>query len=126
MIRHALATLGVILALFLQGCASHENFVKTYNGWVGQSIHHFTAQAGYPDSTYTLPNGNTVYVYERTEITSYPTVTPAFGFGSWGHYGGVGITYGADVDYETCKLFLEVDKKGVIVKWGSRGNDCRL
>jgi hypothetical protein len=112
--------------LLLGGCASHENFVKTYNSWIGQSIHHFTAQHGYPDTTYKLKNGNDVYVYERTRIYSTPTVTPAFGYGPWGYYGGVGVGYGTDIDYETCKLFLEVNKKGTIVHWGSRGNSCRI
>jgi hypothetical protein len=112
--------------LLVGGCASHDNFVKTYNSWVGQSIDTFTAQVGYPDSTYKLPNGNEVYVYEKTRIYSDPTFTPAFGYGPWGYYGGMGVTYGTDINYETCKLFLEVNKKGIIVKWGSRGNSCRL
>jgi len=112
--------------LLVSGCASHENFVKTYNSWVGQSINTFTAQVGYPDSTYKLSNGNEVYVYEKTRVYSSPTFTPAFGYGPWGYYGGMGVAYGTDVNYETCKLFLEVNKKGTIVKWGYRGNSCRL
>jgi len=118
--------LGTIL-LFVSGCTSHENFVKTYNSWVGQNIHHFTAQYGYPDTTYKLKSGNDVYVYEKTRIQSYPTVTPAFGYyGYGGYYGGMMVEYGTDIDYRTCKLFLEVDKKGTIIHWGSRGNNCRL
>jgi hypothetical protein len=112
--------------LLLGGCASHENFVKAYNSWVGQNIHHFTAQYGYPDTTYTLKNGNEVYVYEKTRVYSTPTITPAFGYGPWGYYGGIGMGYGTDVNYETCKLFLEVNPKGIIEHWGSRGNSCRM
>jgi hypothetical protein len=117
--------IGSSLLLF-SGCASHENFVKTYNGWVGKSIHHFTSQYGYPDTTYTLKNGHKVYVYEKTHVYSTPTITPAFGYGTWGYYGGIGMGYGTDVNYETCKLFLEVNKKGIIKNWGSRGNSCRM
>ena len=112
--------------LLLSGCATHENFVKTYNAWVGQNIHTFTSRYGYPDSTYTLANGNEVYVYQKTRIYANPALVPAFGYGPWGYYGNVGIIYGTDIDYETCKLFLEVNKKGTIVKWGARGNSCRL
>jgi len=115
------------ILLLLSGCASHENFVKTYNNWVGKNIHYFTSQYGYPDTTYTLKNGNQVYVYEKTRIYSTPTITPPFGYYGYGpYYGGMLMTYGNDVNYETCKLFLEVDKKGTIVHWGSRGNSCRL
>jgi len=117
----------MLLLVWLSGCASHENFVRTYNGWVGQSIHYFTSQYGYPDTTYTLKNGNQVYVYEKTRIYSSPTFTPAFGYyGYGGYYGGMTMAYGNDVNYETCKLFLEVNKKGMIIHWGSRGNSCRL
>jgi len=120
----------IILALMLigiGGCASHENFVKTYNSWVGHNIHHFTAQYGYPDTTYTLNNGHTVYVYEKQEIYSTPSLSPGFGYyGHGGYYGGLSVAYGTDIDYKSCKLFLEVDKKGTIVKWGSRGNSCNL
>ncbi len=118
--------LSAIVLLFLSGCASHENFVKTYNSWIGQNIHQFVAQAGYPDTTYKLANGNEVYVYERTRVYSTPTFSPAFGYyGYGGYYGGMTVAYGNDVNYETCKLFLEVNKKGTIVHWGSRGNSCR-
>jgi len=114
----------LLLLWFITGCASRENFVKTYENWVGKSIHHFTAQAGYPDATYPLPNGHMVYVYEKTRIASYPAVSPAFGYGWGGYYGGMMIGYGTEIDYRTCKLFLEVNKKGTIVHWGARGNHC--
>jgi len=122
--KHILFTIGLV---WLSGCASHENFVKTYNNWVGHNIHHFTAQYGYPDTTYKLKNGHDVYVYEKTRIYASPTITPAFGYYGYGsYYGGMAVAYGNDINYETCKLFLEVDKKGMIVHWGSRGNSCRL
>ncbi len=119
-------TLFLFVGWILGGCASHENFVKTYNSWVGQNIRTFTSQVGYPDSTYKLSNGNEVYVYEKTRVYSTPTITPAFRYGTWGYYGGIGMGYGTDINYESCKLFLEVNKKGTIVRWGSRGNSCRI
>ncbi len=125
--RSVMLTLLTGAIFLISGCASHENFVKTYNNWVGKNIHYFTSTYGYPDTTYKLKNGNTVYVYEKTRVYSTPTVTPAFGyFGPYGYYGGFGMGYGTDVNYETCKLFLEVDKKDTIVRWGSRGNSCRM
>jgi hypothetical protein len=113
-------------AVMTVGCATHDNFVKTYDSWVGQDIRTYIAQAGYPDRTYTLPDGHVVYVYEKRDIVSDPVITPAFGFGHYGAYGGFGMTYYDNVDLQTCKLFLETNEKHIIVRWGYRGNDCRL
>jgi len=32
--------------------------------------------------------------------------------------------YEPDVIVQTCTLFIEANKQGKIVKWGSKGNDC--
>ncbi len=112
----------VALLTVTTGCATHEKFVKRYNSWLGQNIVHFVAQEGYPDSTFTLPNKHKVYVYQDSRIYSVPRLSP-FLFDYYGRYGG--FAYGSDVVQETCKLFIETDEKGKIVKWGSRGNACR-
>ncbi len=113
-----------VAVLFMQGCATHQNFVNKYNAWIGQDINDLIKKIGYPDSTYVLPNGNKVYVYERSRIYSYPSMSLGYGrFG--GYYGGYGMySYEPDIVYQTCKLYLETNKKGIIVKWGSRGNSC--
>jgi hypothetical protein len=116
-----------ITVLIMQGCATHEKFVKKHNAWVGQNISQFISNIGYPDSTFTLPNKNKVYVYERSRIYSLPS--PMLGFGLGYGYGGLGTSYnlfgyGNDVIQESCKLFIETNKKGMIRKWGSRGNHC--
>ena len=110
--------------LFIQECATHQNFVKKYNAWVGQDINDLIQKIGYPDSTYILPNKNKVYVYERSRIYSYPSMS--MGYGHWPYYhGGYGMFgYSTDVVQKTCKLYLETNKNGIIVKWGSRGNSC--
>jgi len=108
--------------LWLQGCATHAKFAQRYNSWVGQNIAHFIAQQGYPDRTFTLPNKHKVYVYEESRIVSYPSM--GFGYGGYYH-GGYGLFgYGTDIEQRVCKLFIETDQKGKIVKWGSRGNAC--
>ncbi len=120
-LRISLLTMAV---LFVQGCATHQNFVNKYNAWVGQDINDLIQKIGYPDSTYILPNKNKVYVYERSRIYSYPSMSMGYG-GYGGHYGGYGMFgYGTDVVQETCKLYFETDRKSIIVKWGSRGNAC--
>jgi hypothetical protein len=106
----------------MEGCATHTNFVKKYNSWVGQNISHLISQIGYPDSTYILPNKNKVYVYERSRLYSIPSM-PMFGYGYYGDYYGI-YGYGNDIVQESCKLLLETNKKGTIVRWGSRGNHC--
>ena len=117
----------VILILGIQSCASHEKFVTKYNSWIGKSISQLINQIGYPDSTFTLPNKHKVYVYEQSRV--YSTPNPSFGFGyGGGYYGGgygmFGLDYGSDIVQETCKIFMETNQKGIIVKWGSRGNSC--
>lgn len=115
-----------ISLLSIQGCATHQNFVQKYNSWMGQNINNLVQQIGYPDSTYVLPNKNKVYVYERSNVYSVPSMpVMGYGYGYGGYYGGYGMFgYSNDIVYQTCKLFIETNKKGVIVKWGSRGNHC--
>jgi len=126
MIKKLLQTVTlVIVIIFVQGCANNAKFVKKYNNWVGHNIAHLIAQIGYPDDTFTLPNKNTVYVYERSRIYTIPS--PMMGYGFGGYYGGFGYGmygYGNDIVQETCKLFLETNKKGKIVQWSARGNHC--
>ncbi|KYJ87669.1 hypothetical protein AS592_11290 [Sulfurovum riftiae] len=113
----------VFSLLFFSGCASHEKFVQRYNSWVGQDIDTFIKTVGYPDTTYKLPNHNTVYVYSRSRLVTYPSM--GFGFGGYGYPFGYGIGYStADVELKQCKLYLEVNRKGKIVRWSSRGNNC--
>ena len=119
--RNILYPLILLLSMLLmQGCANEAKFAKRYNNWVGKNIAYFVAQQGYPDRTYTLPNHHKVYVYEESRIVS----RPSFGFG-YGRFdiGGIAI-YDPIVEQEQCKLFIETNSKGKIVKWGSRGNAC--
>jgi len=117
-------SLFIMAILLMQGCATHQNFVNKYSSWVGQDINQLVKKIGYPDSTYVLPNKNKVYVYERSRVYSYPSMSMGYGYGRY-YYGNYGMfSYGNDVVQETCKLYLETNKKGIIVKWGSRGNHC--
>lgn len=115
----------VLAVLLMQGCATHQKFVQKYDSWIGKDINQLMLQIGYPDSTYTLPNKHTVYVYERSRVYDIPSV-PMMSYGYGGYYrGGYGMFgYSREIVHETCKLYLETDKKGIIVKWGSRGNRC--
>jgi len=119
-------TLLVSAVLLMQGCATRENFVQRYDSWLGYDINQLMQEIGYPDGTYVLPNKNKVYVYEKSRIYSIPSM-PMMGYGYGGYYGGYGMYgygYGNDIIQKSCKLFLETNKKGIIVKWGSRGNAC--
>ena len=113
--------------ILLEGCATHENFVKRYESWVGHDINHLMKEIGYPDDTYILANKNKVYVYAQSRIYSVPSMHNMMGYGYGGYYRGYGMYgygYGNDMIEKSCKLFLETNKKGIIVKWGSRGNHC--
>lgn len=119
-------TLIIIGLLFIQGCANHTNFVKKYDGWVGKNITQLIGKIGYPDSTFLLPNKNKVYVYEKNNIQTAPSTSISYGYGGgyYGNYGMFGLNYGTSFRRDTCKLFVETNKKGKILKWGSRGNHC--
>jgi len=126
LLKYALIATSLLL---VQGCATHTKFVKKYDSYVGHNISELIAQVGYPDSTFTLPNKNKVYVYERSSVYSVPTMSIGYGYGG-GYYGGYG-SYGMfgynseQIVQDKCKIFLETNTKGIIVKWGSRGNSCR-
>lgn len=112
--------ISVLFVFLLNGCSTHEAFVKKYNKWVGQNISTLISVEGYPNSSYDVPNGNKVYVYSRS-TTSY---VPGFG-GYFGRraYFGWSVAYD-EVITRNCTTFFEVDKKGVIIKWGARGDNC--
>lgn len=114
-----LMKMALILAalMIVNGCATHEKFVTKFDGWVGKDINTFIAQIGYPDSTFVLPNKNKVYVYERSRVDHVP-VGPMIGYGYYG-YSVVGYNYHTVTS--TCKLFIETNTKGRIVKWGHKG-----
>ncbi len=113
------------ILLAIQGCATHAKFVQKYNSWVGQEISHLISQIGYPDSTFMLPNKHKVYVYERSRIYSIPSPIIGMGYGYGGFHTRYSLFgYGNDLVQESCKLFIETNKKGIITKWGSRGNHC--
>jgi len=121
------ATLALSSVMILSSCATHGKFVQKYNAWVGQNINYFIDKAGYPDSTFTLPNNNKVYIYEESRVYSQPSPVITFGYGGYGGYrhGGMfGYGIGSEVTQESCKLFIETNKKGKIIKWKSRGNHC--
>lgn len=109
--------------LLMEGCATHTNFVKKYDSYVGHNISELIEHHGYPDSTLTLPNKNKVYIYEESSISTSPRVSIGIGYGMYSRYGFGG--YGAEeIHQESCKLFLETNRKGIIVKWNSKGNSC--
>ena len=118
------ALLITLLLVWIEGCASQAKFAERNNAWVGKNIAYFIAQRGYPDRTFTLPNNHKVYVYETSKIVTYPSI--GFGYGAGYSFGGYGLLEygGSNVRQKVCKLFVETDKHGTIVTWGSRGNAC--
>ena len=122
-------TLVILSLVVIEGCATHANFTKKYDVWVGHSIIDFINKIGYPDNTFVLPNKHKVYVYEESHVYNMPSPMLTVGSGYYGgYYGGYynmyGYAYNNEVIQESCKLFIETNKKGIILKWGSRGNHC--
>jgi hypothetical protein len=122
MIKPKLLILTILLTF--SGCATHQKFVERHNSWVGKEIKHFITHHGYPDRAIDLPNKNKVYIYEKRRVSTVPI---SIGFGYYGGpfypYGGYGMHH--ELHESICKLYIETNRKGKIVKWNSKGNDCR-
>jgi len=120
-------SLVIITSMILSGCATNENFVKQHNEWIGKNINDYIARSGYPDNSYEIPNGNKVYVYTKTRNYVFPRHTIGYGYFGMrgGYFGGFypGM-FGYDEIIETCTVYIEANKKGTIVKWGAKGNNC--
>ena len=109
------------IAVFLiSSCATTEKFIAKQERAIGTNIKDYIAINGYPDRSYTLPNGNRVYVYEKNELISAPTFMIPIVTRD-------GIWYEREeqiIDQRVCKLYLETTPKGKIIKYDYKGNSC--
>jgi len=113
------------LLVFFMGCATTGKYEAKLNSWVGHNINELSASWGYPESSFTAPNGNTVYVYARGGSMVMPSQTTYSGQVSpWGTYSGSSYTTGGQTLNFWCKTFFEVNQNKTIVNWRWEGNNC--
>ena len=106
--------------------------------WIGVSINKLIEKHGYPDQSFTAPNGNTVYVViknvkklypvpvfrqpDRKEVDMYNTKTGAYSYGTTTTGGG--WTVEQQMQKSECAGYFEVNKDKVIVEVKFKGDEC--
>lgn len=112
----------LLVVLCCAGCATSAKYEGVLQSWIDRSAEDLVKEWGYPDDQLTAPNGNMVYVYRRASVAS----TPGFYRGHYHYYGGrrYPLYDPGFISEFQCTTFLEVDKRGRIVRWEWRGNDC--
>jgi len=115
----------IIFTVLLSGCATTAGYEAVLRSWTGQNINALISSWGYPESSFTAPDGNTVYVYSRGGSMTMPTQTTFSGQVSpWGSYSGNSFTTGGQTLNFWCKTFFEVDNNKTIINWRWEGNNC--
>ncbi len=112
---------GYLLLILITGCAPAANYGRAVQTWVGADMTSLIETAwGYPHTSYQLPNGNTVYLYEwkREDKTPLHTTITTQGNTTFAH------TTGGETRSFWCKTFFEVDAGGIIINVRWDGNDC--
>jgi len=57
-----------ISLLLLSGCATHDEFKRDMNNWVGSDIKTYTKHNGKPLKTSKNVDGNTIYAYSYSSV----------------------------------------------------------
>lgn len=124
-------TLFLILLIFLGGCASiyeqlrskmqqrNETYsAKIAERWSGHPVDELVDKFGYPNRDFIAPNGNKVFVYEKS-VKVYDNKTYQADY-----YGTIHESGGGETTY-FCNTFFEVDSRKIILKVRCEGNACR-
>lgn len=111
----------IMLCFFLFSCAAQNNYRQICESWVGHDINELIRAWGYPQRTNTMPNGNTMYTYYKsnTRTESDPVLLlPSK---------GMSMAVGGDTTTYTnfCETSIETSRSGNILFISWRGNICR-
>jgi hypothetical protein len=115
----------ILLALFLNACATSANYEKILDSWVGSNVDELVISWGYPVNSFKAPNGNTVYAYSSSSSYTMPTNTTS-NYNVYGNsvYGSSTTTGGQTLNY-SCQTFFEVNENNIITTWRWKGNSCK-
>ena len=130
----------VILFIFAVTCtvSAGQTIDDVRSKWIGVSINKLIEKHGYPDQSFTAPNGNTVYVViknikklypvpvfrqpDRKEVDMYNTKTGAYSYGTTTTGGG--WTVEQQMQKSECAGYFEVNKDKIIVEVKFKGEEC--
>ena len=130
----------VAMTLILGACATQRGFEQLLHSWRGQDINNLIVKWGPPNSTFKMPNGNVIYTYERSRVSSTPVYqTPIYTTPSHTTVNVIGNTayatttpgqtyggqiYGGQTYQQSCRVDFTVDGSS-IVSYRYEGNACR-
>jgi len=127
--------LPVFLGITLLGCLGpnleerRKKAAEILDSWVGSNINDYMRSNGYATETRQLPNGNTLYVFQRSVTMQTPTYTTPITTTYTPNYNGGGTAtttggnvYGGGQATYSCTRFFETDSDGRIVYWRTEGN----
>ena len=123
--------LGALLLVTAVGCATQENYQKIVESWMNYDVYKLMRSWGAPTSTFQMPNGNTLLVYEsRGSFTTPTAITPerSSGYFVGSHYSSTttpSTVIGGDPIPLTCRTEFEAEPSGKLVRWQFQGNTCR-
>ena len=114
----------------LSGCATSGNYQRSLQHWQGLDMQELTLAWGHPDAGVKLPNGNTVYVYNREQLYTMPSyTTPPASIVNVGGRSIYASSFNGDfagnrVVSRHCRTWFEVNPQGKIIRTQFQGNNC--
>ena len=119
----------LVASVSLVGCddrQSKERLNTTMNSWINRDINEFVRKYGAPTTTFTLPNGNTLYSYktDREEVSKQPIYVNE-SRNRRGEKETVVTGGGTIVDRDFCEINVEFDRSGKILGWRYEGDSPR-
>lgn len=132
----------ILIFIFIFTVTNNVSAGQTINNvkskWIGVSIDKLIEKHGYPDQSFTAPNGNTVYVViknvkklypvpvfrqpERKDIDIFNTKTGSYSYGSTTTGGG--WTVEQQMQKSECAGYFEVNRENIIVEVKFKGEEC--
>lgn len=116
------------LLLLVAGCATAGKYRAILDSWAGQPVQNLVNSWGYPTSQMTAPDGNTVYVYQRSGSIVMPTTSTTNAtvnsYGSAAYGTATTTTYGGGIVQLNCATYFEIGSDKTIVNWRTQGNNC--
>lgn len=96
------------------------------NGWEGKDINDLIYSWGPPGSTFTMPNSNKMFTWDKVKVG--PTITSTSGSAV---YVGSGISVGGGSSLSTTEVFdchttFVTNPAGTILSWTLKGNSCSM
>lgn len=113
-----------LMGLILSSCATTKNLEDNLQQTVGRNINDVINDEGYPSGSFTMPNGNKVYIYSKSGNYTMPTTTSS----TYNMHGnsiyGTSTTIGGQTINFWCRVYIETNKNNIVTKWRWEGNHC--